>query len=151
MSIRKAKKEDLSRIGEIYVFNNRTNYYPVFKDKIYSFNKLQVVSIIDDYFKSDEVLENIYVFDDGLISAFMEIKDTEICKLYVDPFFQNNGIGSELIAFAIKKLKVNHLWVLQENDKAISFYQRHGFYLTNIKMNIENTDKKQHKMCLIND
>ena len=79
------------------------------------------------------------------------IKDTEICKLYVDPFFQNNGIGSELIAFAIKKLKVNHLWVLQENDKAISFYQRHGFYLTNIKMNIENTDKKQHKMCLIND
>lgn len=46
MGIRKAKSEDLSRIGEIYVFNNRLNYYPVFKDKIYSFNKLQVVSII---------------------------------------------------------------------------------------------------------
>lgn len=81
MGIRKAKSEDLSRIGEIYVFNNRLNYYPVFKDKIYSFNKLQVVSIINDYFKSEDVLENIYVFDDGLVSAFMEIKDTEICKL----------------------------------------------------------------------
>lgn len=146
MNIRKAKREDLSRIGEIYVFNNRANYYPVFKDKMYSFNKLQVVSIIDEYFKADEVLENIYVFDDGVISAFMEIKGTEICKLYVDPFFQNKGIGSELIIFAIKKLKVNHLWVLQENDKAISFYQRHGFYLTNVRMDIENTDKKIVKM-----
>ncbi len=33
INIRKAKREDLSRIGEIYVFNNRANYYPVFKDK----------------------------------------------------------------------------------------------------------------------
>lgn len=101
MNIRKASREDLSRIGEIYVFNNRANYYPVFKDKIYSFSKLQVISIIDEYFKFDEVLESIYVFDDGLVSAFMEIKETEICKLYVDPFFQNSGIGSELIEFAI--------------------------------------------------
>lgn len=97
MNIRKASREDLSRIGEIYVFNNRANYYPVFKDKIYSFSKLQVISIIDEYFKFDEVLESIYVFDDGLVSVFMEIKETEICKLYVDPFFQNSGIGSELI------------------------------------------------------
>ena len=47
MNIRKASREDLSRIGEIYVFNNRANYYPVFKDKIYSFSKLQVISIIE--------------------------------------------------------------------------------------------------------
>lgn len=72
----------------------------------------------------------------------MEIKETEICKLYVDPFFQNSGIGSELIEFAIKELKTNHLWVLQENDKAISFYQKHGFHLTNTTMDIENTNKK---------
>ena len=39
MSIRKAKQEDLSRIGEIYVFNNRMNYLPIFKDENYSFNQ----------------------------------------------------------------------------------------------------------------
>ena len=108
-------------------------------------SKLQVISIIDEYFKFDEVLESIYVFDDGLVSAFMEIKETEICKLYVDPFFQNSGIGSELIEFAIKELKTNHLWVLQENDKAISFYQKHGFHLTNTTMDIENTNKKNRR------
>lgn len=30
MNIRKAKTEDLSRIAEIYVFNNRVNYFPIF-------------------------------------------------------------------------------------------------------------------------
>lgn len=142
MNIRKARKEDLSRISEIYVFNNRVNYYPVFKDKEYSFNRLQVVSIINEYFGLDEVLENIYVFDDGLINAFMEIKETEICKLYVDPFFQNKGIGSDLIEFAVAKLGTDHLWVLQKNEKAISFYQSHGFHLTNMKMDIEHTGEK---------
>ena len=87
MNIRKASREDLSRIGEIYVFNNRANYYPVFKDKIYSFSKLQVISIIDEYFKFDEVLESIYVFDDGLVSAFMEIKETRNLQIICWSFF----------------------------------------------------------------
>lgn len=146
MYIRKAEKEDLSRIGEIYVFNNRLNYYPVFKDDAYSFHKLQVVSIIEEYFGLDNVLENIYVFDDGLIKAFIEVNDTEICKLYVEPFFQNNGIGAELIEFAIKDLGANHLWALQKNDKAIAFYQRHGLHLTSITMDIEDTGEKVVKM-----
>ena len=35
MSIRKAESGDLSRIAEIYVFNNRINYFPIFKDEKY--------------------------------------------------------------------------------------------------------------------
>ena len=44
MSIRKAKIDDLSRIAEIYVYNNRINYFPIFKDEGFSFGELQVVS-----------------------------------------------------------------------------------------------------------
>lgn len=54
----------------------------------------------------------------------------------------NCKIDSELIDFAVKKSGATHLWVLQENDKAISFYERHGFHLTTTTMNIENTAKK---------
>ena len=36
MSIRKAESGDLSRIAEIYVFNNRINYFPIFNDESYS-------------------------------------------------------------------------------------------------------------------
>ena len=130
MNIRKAKIEDLSRIAEIYIFNNRVNYFPIFKDEEFSFGELQVVSLIDHYFKKDEVIKNIYVFDNGLIKGFIQIDGTEICKLYVDTFFQSQGIGNELIEYAIKEFHANYLWVLEKNKRAISFYQKHGFQLT---------------------
>lgn len=47
MSIRKAEIKDFSRIAEIFVFNNRINYLPIFKDEWYSFGELQVVSFIE--------------------------------------------------------------------------------------------------------
>ena len=50
MSIRKAESGDLSRIAEIYVFNNRINYFPIFNDESYSFGEMQVVPLIDNYF-----------------------------------------------------------------------------------------------------
>ena len=61
MKIRKAETKDLSRIAEIYVFNNRINYSPsIFKDADFSFGEMQVVSVIDNYFKKEEVLKNTF-------------------------------------------------------------------------------------------
>ena len=139
MNIRKALISDLSRIAEIYVFNNRVNYFPIFKDKSFSFGELQVVSLVDNYFNRDEIIENIYVFDDGLLKGFIQMYETEICKLYVDTFFQNEGIGKELIEYAIKELYADTLWALEKNVKAISFYKRHGFALTGEKKFEEDT------------
>lgn len=139
MNIRKAMIPDLSRVAEIYVFNNRINYFPIFKDVGFSFGKLQVVSLVDQYLKRKKILENIYVFDDGLIKGFIQIKGTEICQLFVEPFFQNEGIGGELIEFAIQEFQVDHVWALEKNIRAISFYQKHGFYMTGQKKFEEGT------------
>lgn len=139
MNIRKAMIPDLSRIAEIYVFNNRINYFPIFKDAGFSFGKLQVVSLVDQYLKRKKILENIYVFDDGLIKGFIQIKGTEICQLFVEPFFQNEGIGGELIEFAIQEFQVDHVWALEKNIRAISFYQKHGFHMTGQKKFEEGT------------
>ena len=92
MSIRKARTEDLSRIAEIFVFNNRMNFFPIFKDEGFSFGELQVVPLIDNYFRNGEIINNIYVFDDGIIRGFIQMNETEICKLYVDTFFQSGVI-----------------------------------------------------------
>ena len=132
-SIRKAETGDLSRLAEIFVFNNRLNYFPIFKDENFSFGTLQVVSLIDKYFKKDDIIKNIYVYDNGIIKGFIQMNETEICKLYVEPCFQGEGIGSELIEFAITELNAKSLWALVKNIKAISFYQRHGFHLTDKK------------------
>ena len=114
MYIRKAIIDDLSRVAEIYVFNNRINFFPIFKDESFSFGELQVVSLVDNYFKKDEIIKNIYVFDNGLIKGFIQMDGTEICKLYVDTSFQSEGIGNELIEFAIKELHANNLWALEK-------------------------------------
>ena len=102
MNIRKAIIDDLSRVAEIYVFNNRINFFPIFKDESFSFGELQVVSLVNNYFKKDEIIKNIYVFDSGLIKGFIQMNETEICKLYVDIAFQSEGIGNELIELAIR-------------------------------------------------
>ena len=63
MNNRKAIIDDLSRVAEIYVFNNRINFFPIFKDEVFSFGELQVVPLIDTYFKREEIIKNIYVYD----------------------------------------------------------------------------------------
>ncbi len=139
MDIRKAITDDLSRIAEIYVFNNRVNFFPIFKDESFSFGELQVVPLVNHYFKKDEIIRNLYVFDNGLIKGFIQMNGTEICKLYVDTFFQSEKIGNQLIEFAIKELHADNLWALEKNVRAISFYQRHGFHLTGQKKLEEDT------------
>ena len=114
VNIRKATKKDLSRIAEIYVFNNRMNYWPIFKDDGFSFGELQVVTMIDNYFGKDEILKNILVYDDGLIKGFVQLKEREICKIYVDTFFQSKGIGKEIIEYAINEYGANNLWALEK-------------------------------------
>ena len=139
MNIRKATKKDLSRVAEIYVFNNRINYWPIFKDDGFSFGELQVVTMVDNYFGKDEILKNILVYDDGLIKGFIQMNGTEICKIYVDTFFKNKGIGKELIEYAINEYHANNLWALEKNKRAISFYKKHGFNLTGEKKFEEDT------------
>ena len=44
--------------------------------------------------------ESILVYDDGIVKGLIRIEKSEIVELYVDYFFQNQGIGSSLIEFA---------------------------------------------------
>lgn len=147
--IRKAKEEDLSRIAEIYVYNLRINFLPIFNDVNFSFGQLQVLNIIN-YF-SNTLLDQLYVYDDGLIKGFVQINNLELCKLYVEPFFQNQGIGKILIDYCIKKHGVTYLWALEKNARAIAFYQRNGFYLTSEKKFEEDTIEYLIKMKKGND
>lgn len=128
MIIRKAEKRDLSRIAEIFVFNNRINYFPIFKQEEFSFGELQVVSLINGYFGKEEILNSLFVAEENsIIKGFLEIRGTEIVKLYVEPCFQSGGIGHGLIEYAIQTLHADFLWALEKNTRARAFYHRHGF------------------------
>ena len=105
MYIRQAEEKDVSRIAEILVYNNRVNFFPIFKDENYSFGELQVVSVANEYLQDRERLQNTFVYDNGLIRGFVQLSGPEIQKLYVDTFFQNQGIGASLINFPGQKSK----------------------------------------------
>ncbi len=143
--IRKAEQKDLCRIAEILVFDKRMKYRSIFHDDAYSFNTMQVVSVIEEYNKSD-ILSSIYVYDDGIVKGMIHIKEYEIAELYVDYFFHGEGIGSTLITFAKERFQCKFLWVLEKNMDAIGFYQKQGFSFTEERKLVENTNEYVIKM-----
>ena len=134
--VRKAKDEDVGRIAEILVFVKRINFFPIFQDEQYSFKELNVVDIVKEV---QEKVSEFYVYDDGVIKAVMHIQNEELVTLYVDSFFQNQGIGSKLLKYAIDVCDIQYLWALEKNTGAICFYLRNGMYITDEKKLEEDT------------
>ena len=134
--IRKAEIKDIERIAEIEVFNYRLQFYPIFKEDDFYFKDLTVSRRAAHYAKE---LETIWVYNDGVVKGFVQVKEREVKKLFVEPVLQGNGIGAELLDYAIDQKNVNFLWVLEKNKRARAFYKRHGFVETNEKKYEEDT------------
>ena len=126
--IRKAEPKDISRIAEILVFSKRMKYRSIFHNDDYSFNELQVVKVANE-FNDPELLNKVWVYDDGIVKGMIHLEVKEISELYVDYFFWNQGIGAQLIEFAKEKYDSRFLWTLEKNKEAIHFYKAHGFNL----------------------
>ncbi len=63
--------------------------------------------------------------------GIVSVKDSLIENLYVLPSEQHKGYGAELLLFAVKKCKAAPcLWVLNNNEKALSLYLKFGFRVT---------------------
>ena len=144
--IMKANKDDLSRIAEILVFVKRITYRSIFHNDAYSFGELQVIPVAEQYSKA-EIFDNIWVYEEaGIVKGMIHIEDYEVVELYVDYFFQGQGIGSELIEFAKKEYGVRFLWTLEKNQDAIKFYEVHGFSKTGNRQLEEGTPEYIVKM-----
>ena len=143
--IRKAIEEDASRIAEILVFVKRMKYRPIFQDDVYSFVELQVLPVAKKYIEAG-ILDNMLVYDDGIVKGLIHIEGSEIVELYVDFFFQGQGIGSALIEYAKEQFPITFLWTIEKNSDAIRFYEAHGFHLTSTKKFEEGTTEYIVKM-----
>ena len=135
-NIRKATIGDLARIAEIVIFNYRLNFHPIFKNDNYYFGELQVPTLAK---QCKSIVDNIWVYDDGAVKGIIQIENQEVKKLFVEPVLQGNGIGSKLLAYAIKNHNATTLWSLEKNVRAIRFYKRHGFNVTTDKKLEEDT------------
>ena len=134
--IRQAKINDLVRIAEIFVFNYRLNFYPIFQEDTFYFEELTVFNMVESFAKE---LDSIWVYDDGVVKGFIQIEKREVKRLFVEPVLQGKAIGTELLEYGIAERDANHLWALEKNIRAIAFYKRHGFDTTNEKKYEEDT------------
>ena len=119
--IRKATVQDASRIAEILIFTKRMNYRDIFHDDKVSFGEMQVYPLVLDYMSNPERLENIWVYDDGIVKGMVHIEGGELAELYVDSFFQGEGIGGALVEFAVRMFGVQNLFVLEKMSVRSAF------------------------------
>lgn len=147
MTIRKATFSDASRLAEILIFAKRTAYRCIFQNDKVSFGEMQVLPLALQYIENPQLLENIYVFDDEFVKGMLHLerkKYIEIKELYIDPFFQGQGIGEQLLKFTDEQRQSfgssnTFLWVLEKNKKARKFYEKHGFHYIGEKKIQEGT------------
>ena len=137
-AIRPAKPEDLARIAEIEIFNYRLNFYPIFRYDPFYFEELQVPSRMEYY---QPLLNTLWVYDDGVVKGFSQAEDRELKKLFVEPVLQGQAIGAALLEHAVSALRVNNLWALEKNTRAIAFYSRHGFRVTGRRKPEDGTEE----------
>jgi len=152
--LRKATLQDISRIAEIILFGKRVAYRPIFNNDVVSFNELQVINLIEEYRNNPTLVDNMLVYDDGIIKGVInrvfEEDSVEICEFYVEPFFKGKGIGKELIQQVILEARTSKrnkifLWVIEDNLSARKFYENNGFKANGKTCLIEGTEKTD--MC----
>lgn len=101
--------------------------------------------ISKEYWKSNyNVVKDVYipmaetfVYEDKQeIKGFISIINNEfIGALFVDVDFQGQGIGKELINYAIDKYKKLNLAVYKGNKKSVDFYINRGFKIIKEQVN----------------
>ena len=138
MPIRPATAADLPRIAEIEVFNYRLNFYPIFLSDEFYFSEMTVPNLMP--LRAD-FIPDILVYDDGAVKGFLHFGGDEVRRLYVEPVLQGQDIGAALLDYAIRELHVTRLWALEKNTRAIAFYQRHGFHVTDERRPEEGTEE----------
>lgn len=65
--------------------------------------------------------------DDKVLLAFMGIDGEKIEMLFLHPGCRGQGLGKQLITYAINKFGVTRVDVNEQNQQAAGFYQKMGF------------------------
>ncbi len=146
LMLRQCTPEDVYTLKDIscetfrdaFADKNRPSELQAHLDKAYDLKKLhQELSNVHSQF--------YFLYADGVLAGYLkcneapaqtEIHDDnslEIERIYIIQEFQGHGLGGFLINKAIEMAqmgKKHYLWlgVWEKNQKAISFYTKHGFY-----------------------
>ncbi len=135
--IRDFKKQDLDRIMDLWLDTN-----------------ISAHSFIDSgYWKSNydtvkTMIPNatVYLYEENdIIQGFVGLMDNYIAGIFVSQQVQSSGIGKKLLDYVKDKKATLSLNVYQENSRAVNFYLRECFVISNEQID-ENTGKVELSM-----
>lgn len=61
------------------------------------------------------------------VLGFIGVADKKVEMLFIDPKYFGQGIGKQLLTFAVEELNADKVDVNEQNTKALKFYQKFGF------------------------
>lgn len=61
------------------------------------------------------------------ITGFAGVAAGKVEMLFIDPDYRGQGIGKQLLRYAIEHLNADQLDVNEQNDQAVGFYFKQGF------------------------
>jgi len=131
--IRRATPEDAGAVGDVFVrARDRMTYLPRIPDE----DRPKLGGWIVER-------HEVWVAEEGAIAGFAGVSPGWLDHLYVDPGFQDQGIGSALLTHA-KSLQPDglQLWVFQKNEGARRFYERYGFRLAELTEGAGNQERE---------
>lgn len=120
--IREFKNEDLNRIAEIWLSAN-LDAHDFIASAYWRSNY--------DRVKSMFLTAEMYVSEDEQgIRGFIGFDGSYIAGLFVEKSARLQGIGKQLLDFAKARKPILTLRVYQKNPRAVRFYEREGFFIT---------------------
>ncbi len=135
-SVRRAIAEDLPAIARIHrqAFFTAMPQMPALH-----------TSVEDLDFYTHVVFPNSEIWlveQEGIVAGFIAFRPGWIDQFYIDPNFQRQGLGSQLLHVAQRSNSELQLWTFQCNQAAHSFYERHGFQITRMTDGHANEERQ---------
>lgn len=134
MGIRHAEPSDAEEIHDVALKSWKDTYSHILSEEA-------IEEVIEDWYSVKELQEQtehpiFYVAEErdevvGFVHATVEDEKATLHRIYLDPEYQGQGIGSKLYQKAETAIRKEadkiELEVLAENTKGNSFYQKQGF------------------------
>jgi ribosomal protein S18 acetylase RimI-like enzyme len=133
VKIRHAEPEDAEKIHDVALKSWKDTYSHILSEKT-------IEEVIEDWYSIEDLREHtehpiFYVAENGeevigFVHATVENKKATLHRIYLDPEYQGQGIGSKLYEKTENDLKQDADKIgrelLAENKKGNNFYQKQG-------------------------
>ncbi|MGU3574682.1 GNAT family N-acetyltransferase [Brucellaceae bacterium C25G] len=121
--IRPIVADDVNELADIWLRASKTAHAFIDDEKLNE----QYQLIKDVYLVQ---AENWVIVSDDQLAGFIGLIDHHIGGLFIDPDYQGQGLGRDLLKHALSLKKHLQLNVYEDNQKAVNFYLKFGFVIT---------------------